>query len=224
MTQAAVAHIMRLAEPAIATRGAFHIALAGGNTPRECYRQLTLESGQNWSRWHVWFGDERCVPPDDSQSNYQMARETLLDRIPIPREQIHPMYPDPTLSPEVAANRYADSLCAHAPLAREFPSLDLILLGLGPDGHTASLFPDTTVLQERHRWVAENYVPEFDSWRITLTFPVLDNARHLMFLVEGRNKAESLAHIERGLRPGELLLPVEMLNPQEQPEWFITSQ
>lgn len=221
---AATERILRLAHTAIAARGAFHIALSGGNTPRRLHARLTLEPEVDWSRWHVWFGDERCVPPDHVDSNYRMARETLLDHVPIPEAQIHPMIPRAGIEPADAAHDYAARLATEAPRRGDQPELDLILLGLGGDGHTASLFPGTGILGERARSVAEVFVPQLDTWRISLTPPAIEQARHLLFLVDGTGKADILGRIERGPAAGETALPVEMLHPHGGVEWYIGTE
>ena len=222
MFYAAAAHVS--AQAALLTEtGEFHIALAGGNTPRGLYRRLAQRQDIRWSRWHVWFGDERCVPPDAPQSNYRMARETLLDHVAVPPDHIHPMYPDPSLTPAQAAERYEQRLRALAPQVADRPRLDLILLGLGPDGHTASLFPDTPILEERERNVAAVFVPKLDAWRISLTLPAIENARHVLFLVDGKDKAAILERLRRGPAPGEPPLPVERLHPRAEAAWFVAS-
>lgn len=219
---AAARRILELAHAAIAARGAFHVALSGGNTPRGLHAQLARAADAAWPRWHVWFGDERCVPPDHADSNYRMARETLLDHVAIPEAQIHPMIPAAGLAPAEAAGNYAARLAAEAPQHDARPELDLILLGLGGDGHTASLFPGTAILEERQRNVAEVYVPRLDAWRVSLTPPCIERARHLMFLVDGSGKTDILQRLERGPAADEAPLPVERLRPQGEVEWYIS--
>ena len=167
--------IRGLSADSVAARGRFTVALSGGSTPAALYRLLTsppLADEVDWSRWHVFWGDERCVPPDHPDSNFGMARRTLLDHVPIPPSQVHRMVgEDP---PQQAAADYALALTdALAPDDR----LDLALLGIGDDGHTASLFPGTAALEERERFVAANWVPHLDAYRITLTLPALNRAR-----------------------------------------------
>ena len=220
--EAAARHVLELARTAIAARGAFHVALSGGNTPRGLHARLAREPDVDWSCWHVWFGDERCVPPAHADSNYRMARETLLDHVAIPADQIHPMMPAAEPAPAEAARTYAARLAAEAPQRDERPELDLILLGLGGDGHTASLFPGTDILDERTRNVAEVFVPKLDAWRISLTPPSIERARHLMFLVDGNDKTDILQRLERGPAADETLLPVERLQPQGGVEWYIS--
>jgi 6-phosphogluconolactonase len=220
--EAAAQRILELARAAIAARGAFHIALSGGNTPRGLHARLAREPGVDWQHWHVWFGDERCVPPDHADSNYHMARETLLDRVTIPVGQIHPMIPTAGLAPAEAARLYAAQLADEAPRRDNRPELDLILLGLGGDGHTASLFPGTTILDEHEHDVAEVFVPKLDAWRVSLTRPSIERARHVLFLVDGNGKADILQRLERGPAEAETPLPVERLRPQGKLEWYIS--
>ncbi len=223
LLETAAAHISELAAKTAGERDSFHIALAGGNTPRPLYRRLADQPEIEWEQWLIWFGDERCVPPDSLESNYLMARQTLLDRVPIPASHIYPMYPDPTKRPEEAAEIYEHLLARHAPQVQNRPQLDLILLGLGPDGHTASLFPDTPILDEKEKNVAAVFVPKLDAWRISLTIPAIENARHILFLVDGKGKADILQRLENGPAPGEELLPVERLHPHGEMQWFVTA-
>jgi 6-phosphogluconolactonase len=163
----------------------------------------------DWSRVHVFFGDERCVPPEDARSNYRMALETLLSTVPIPPQCVHRMRGE--LPPEIAAQDYEGEL-------REFfgdepPSLDLILLGMGDNGHTASLFPGLTAVHEQQRWVVAEYVAEVGMWRLTLTPVVLNLAREVLFLVAGAAKAAMLRRVLQGpYSPGEL--PAQVVRPR----------
>lgn len=220
--EAAASQVLKLARTAIAARNAFHVALSGGNTPRGLYKRLAEFPDVDWSHWHVWFGDERCVPPDHPDSNYGMALETLLDQVPIPRRQVHAMIPSANVVPGDAARNYAALLAAEAPQRDGLPELDLILLGLGRDGHTASLFPGTSGLNERQRSVVEVFIPKLDAWRVTLTLPSIEQARRLMFLVDGSDKADILARLQRGPSPGEMALPVEQLQAKGLVEWYIS--
>ncbi|APZ44124.1 6-phosphogluconolactonase [Acidihalobacter ferrooxydans] len=218
---AAAQRIAALAAASIAARGAFHIALSGGNTPRGLHAQLATLADIDWPAWHIWFGDERCVPPDHPDSNYHMARETLLDRVPIPAAHIHPMIPNAQITPPEAARAYARQLREQAPQHHARPALDLILLGLGPDGHTASLFPGTSILDDREHDVAEVYVARLSAWRVSLTYPVIENARDVLFLVDGSGKADILHRLEHGPAEGATPLPVERLKPRAGYEWYI---
>jgi 6-phosphogluconolactonase len=172
-----------------------HVTLSGGSTPRRMHELLAEDTtGIDWGRVHLYWGDERTVGPDDPQSNYGMARETLITRVPIPPANVYRMRgEDP---PEQAARDYElalrQSFGVEPP---ELPRFDLLLLGTGSDGHTASLFPGTAALHERERWVVANEVPQQNTTRITLTYPVINNAAIVMFLVAGRDKADAVHRI-----------------------------
>lgn len=187
----AVALIARDAESAIAARGIFRIALSGGNTPRPVYAALAA-SNAAWDKWEFTFGDERCVPPDSGQSNYRMAKESLFDRAPIPAENILRMRGE--ADPDVAAADYEKQLLARGAPYRH----DLILLGMGDDGHTASLFPGTAALRVSDRLVVANDVPKLSAHRLTFTYPLLNAARHVCFLVSSPGKNSILEEIFRG--------------------------
>lgn len=189
----AVALIESAANDAIAARGTFSLALSGGNTPKPVFEALARRP-IDWSRIVLTFGDERCVPPDDEKSNYLMARRTLLDAIPIPAENVLRMKGE--IDPADAANEYEAELRARA--GGGVFRHDLILLGMGPDGHTASLFPGTAALAETERLVVANDVPQMGMWRITFTYPLLNAARHVCFLVNSAGKDEILAEVFSG--------------------------
>ncbi len=181
------------AQDAIAQRGTFSLALSGGNTPRPVYAEIAKRS-IDWTRVIVTFGDERCVPPEDEHSNFHMATESLLSHVAIPPENVLRMKGE--LEPAVAARQYENDLRARSEggIFRH----DLILLGMGPDGHTASLFPGTPALHERDRLVIENYVPQMEMWRITFTYPLIDAARHVCFLVNSKGKDDVIDRILNG--------------------------
>ncbi len=212
------------AKQAIAERGAFFVALSGGSTPRELHTWLSgqaapaAETGADsidWTRVHAFFGDERYVPHDDPDSNYRMARESLLEHVPTPASQIFPM-PTDAAEPSQAAARYEQQIRQQGPAANDagIPRFDLILLGLGPDGHTASLFPHTAALAERQRWIAANFVEKLDAWRLTFTVPLLCAARNVIFLVRGSGKAEKLQRLIQGPHdPDEI--PSQLVQPDE---------
>lgn len=185
---------------AIAARGRFTLVLAGGSTPAALYELLAspdVAPRVDWSRTHVFFGDERCVPPEHEWSNYGMARRTLLDRVPVPAEVIHRIHGEN--GPANAANDYATTigrLLAPAPGAE--PRFDLILLGMGDDGHTASLFPGMAALSESDAWVVGTAVPGYvrpQVPRVTVTLPVLNEARAVLFLVTGNAKADTVRRV-----------------------------
>jgi 6-phosphogluconolactonase len=194
--RAAAEEFSRLAREAIAQRGRFAVALSGGNTPRDVYSLLAREQKTKlpWEKVFVFFGDERHVPPDHPESNYRMANEALLTRVPLPAENV---YRVPAEFPAAAAaDQYEQDLREFFQLKPgEWPRFDLILLGIGEDGHTASLFPESSALQEKSRLVVPNWVEKFSTYRITLTFPVLNHAAEVMFLVSGEGKAKILRDI-----------------------------
>jgi 6-phosphogluconolactonase len=188
LVEQAAEHIRAAANAAIAARGRFRVALAGGSTPRALYPKLV--EGIDWARATVFFGDERAVPPGDPQSNYRMARETLLDPARVPAANVVRWRgEDPDL--DAAARDYEAALTRGA----SAPWIDLALLGLGPDGHTASLFPGTSALAEADRLAVALDVAEMGTRRLTLTYPALCGARDVCFLVTGRDKAPALASV-----------------------------
>jgi 6-phosphogluconolactonase len=202
----------RAAIEAISERGKFRVALAGGSTPRAMYQRLTrvpYRSSVPWERVRFFWGDERCVPPDSERSNYRMARETLLEPLGIAPEHVFRMKGEE--APARAAREY------ERVLRREFRGrparVDLIFLGLGPDGHLASLFPGTTALAEDRRLVAANSVARFSEWRLTLTYRAINAARRIVFLVSGVEKAAPLATILRKRR-GWQSLPASRVAPR----------
>jgi 6-phosphogluconolactonase len=201
-------HIARAAEAALARSGRFTLALSGGRTPRALHAHLLAEP-VDWGRTVVLFGDERCVAPDHPESNFRMARETLLDHLPCPPAVVVRM--EGERPPEEAARRCEQALRSLFPDA-VFPRPDLVVLGMGADGHTASLFPGTTALQEKTRWVVANHVPQLDTFRLTLTVPVLQSAAELLFLVTGKDKAPVFAEAFGG-RPHPVPYPCELVGP-----------
>jgi 6-phosphogluconolactonase len=181
------------------------MGLSGGSTPRALFRLLAnpdFAPRIDWSRVHIFWGDERCVPPDHQDSNYGMARETLLDHVPLPEDNICRIRGE--IDPQQAAAEYEQVLRIFFSNA-DTPRFDLLLQGMGDDGHTASLFAGTQALYERTRWVIENYVPKLEMWRITLTVGAINAAAHVIFLVTGQNKAATLR---------------EVLNGPHQPEYY----
>ena len=218
LSNTAAEEFLRLGSESIAANGRFAVALAGGTTPRPAYECIaatwkTAPGGPlDWNRVYLFWGDERRVPPDDPQSNFGMAREALIGHVPIPQENVHPM---PAMFPDIpeAARMYEERLrSVLAPPADQPPRFDLILLGMGPDGHVASLFPGSAALDVKDRWVVENWVQRVETWRLTMTFPVLNQAANLIVLVSGREKARALRRVVEGphTRP---LLPAEGLKP-----------
>lgn len=228
-----------LAAQAIAARGAFHVALSGGTTPRALYQCLAsaeFSEKIDWQHVHIWFGDERTVPPQHPDSNYHMAHEALLRHVPVPLIHIHRMQGEQSDAHQ-AAHAYQAQLIAHMPVASEaqnataIPQFDLLLLGLGTDGHVASLFPDTSILSERTKWVAAVFVKKLNAWRISLTLPIIDNARHIMVLVAGADKAGIVGEILAGTgdRPStapakpSACYPIEMINCGVVMDWYLDS-
>lgn len=221
LARAAAEQVLRIARHSIEAGGSFHIALAGGRTPQRLYQLLAdpaLREHTDWSRWQVYFGDERCVPPDHPDSNYRMAREALLDHVPLPPGRVHPMVADPG-DPQAAARAYEELLRRELPEEGAGPVLDLALLGLGQDGHTASLFPGTPVLEERDRLVAAVHLPKLDAWRVSMTFPLLERARQILFVVSGGAKARVVGDIARGTAAP--VYPVQRLAPQGTVLWYL---
>lgn len=221
LAAAAATEFLRLGSDAISRRGAFRVALAGGETPRAAYEQIAATWRQapggalSWDRVHLYWSDERMVPSDDPRSNFGMARAALVSRVPIPAENVHPVGID-AANPDTAAADYEQTL--RATFAREpmpLPRFDLVLLGMGPDGHTASLFPGASSLDEGSRLVVAARHPDTGEPRVTLTLPVINNAATTAVLVSGSAKAAILKRAVRGTgRPeGGPLLPIERLRP-----------
>ena len=215
LARRAAQYFVEIAEEAVGARGRARIAISGGSTPKATFA-LLADPNHPWSRRIAWdkldlyWVDERCVPPDDQDSNFRMTREALLDRIPLRPEQIHRM--EGELDPDEAAARYESALRNGFRLeGAELPRFDLVQLGMGPDGHTASLFPHTAALQEMSRLVVANHVPQMSSWRITLTWPVINNARSVFFLIGG-DKAAILKEVLTGPRDVEQL-PSQLIRP-----------
>ncbi|MHB1465458.1 MAG: 6-phosphogluconolactonase [Thermoleophilia bacterium] len=205
--------IAGLAARAVAERGRFAIALSGGSTPRPIYARLATGAYAeriDWPRVHIFFGDERCVPPDDSRSNYRMAREALLDHVPLPPGNIHRIRGED--DPAQAALAYAQEV-QRLFRSASAPAFDLICLGMGENGHTASLFPGTAALREQVRWVVPQYVEVMTTWRVTFTTVLINAARHIAFFAAGTGKADVLWRVHEGpyqpdVLPSQLIQPV----------------
>ncbi len=201
---------------AVTTRGTARVAISGGSTPKAMFALLAdpaqpFAAAIPWAKLHLYWVDERCVPPTDAESNYKMTHEALLSKVPLPAEQVYRM--EGELDPEEAASRYETVLRNSMKLeGAESPAFDLLLLGMGDDGHTASLFPHTAALEEITRLVVANHVPQKDTWRITLTFPVINQARQVCFLIEGAAKTKVLAEVLTGPRDPERL-PSQLIRP-----------
>ncbi len=220
--QAAAEEAILAATEAIAQRGRFAIALSGGSTPRSLYTLIAANASSSlpWQQVFFFWGDERHVPPTDTESNYRMAEETLLSKVPIPPANIFRVpAEDPDAS--AAADAYEQTLRKFFAVAPgEFPRFDLILLGMGPDGHTASLFPETAALREKSRLVVANWVEKLHAYRITLTLPVLNAARRVAFLVSGADKAAVLHEVLEGNAPGDKY-PSKLIRPSGKLIWFL---
>jgi 6-phosphogluconolactonase len=192
--------ILDQARTALAEREQFRIALSGGNTPRPIYTEFArIGRDLPWDRVFFTFSDERCVPPKDEQSNFRMARESLFIPAAVPEKSIARMRGE--IDPQLAAQEYQDELDRLAAQRGEVTYRhDLILLGVGDDGHTASLFPGTAALEETVRGVVANFVPKFETWRITFTFPLISQARHVCFLANANKNAALLDQVRAGDR------------------------
>ena len=186
-----------LAQEAIADHGAFYVSLAGGSTPKKLYEMLIdapYINAIDWSKVQVFFGDERCVAKDHKDSNFHMAYRAMLASVPLPEQNIHAV---DVIEGDAAATarQYESKLQVIPKTDTGIPRFDLMLLGMGDDGHTASLFPGTPALQESDRWACEVFVEKLQSWRVSLTFPVINAAATVLFLVSGKSKAPVLARL-----------------------------
>src|SRR5947209_8180345 len=216
VSRTAAEDFVRLAREAIGARGQFVVALSGGSTPKRLFQILAeppFRDQVDWSRVELFWGDERSLPPDHNDSNFHMATEALLKKVPVPATRVHRLQAD-------RADRDAAARDYQVEIARVFhvdadgppPRFDLVLLGMGPDGHTASLFPQTAALKETKRWVVANYVPKFTTHRLTLTAPVLNAAANVYFLAAGADKTGMLADVVEG-KPDPDRLPSQMVRP-----------
>lgn len=203
-------------EEAVATRGIARIAISGGSTPQATFKILAdpsqpFLSTVPWDKLYLYWVDERCVPPTDPESNYGVCKELLLDKVPLPSENVFRM--EGELDPEEAAAKYESYLRNSMKLeGAESPAFDLVVLGMGDDGHTASLFPHTAALDAIGQLVVANHVPQKDTWRITLTWWVINHAREVAFEMEGPKKTDVLAEVLTGPRDPERL-PSQLIRP-----------
>jgi 6-phosphogluconolactonase len=203
---------IEIAGASLASRGRFSVALAGGSTPRRAYEMLAAPEYRDridWTSVHIFFGDERCVPPSHPESNYRMACEAMISRLPIPEQNVHRMLGE--TDPDLSARLYEQELRSFFEDA-PWPRFDLLLLGMGDDGHTASLFPYTPALREQQAWVFANWVEKLKTFRLTLTAPAINRAAHIIFMVTGEGKAERLREVISGARDPERL-PSQMIRP-----------
>jgi 6-phosphogluconolactonase len=219
MSEAALGEILSIVNDAVAKRGRFSIALAGGHTPAKLYALWAekYKTETPWDRVHLFFGDERFVPEDDLLSNYRMARETLISQVPIPKENVHPMLTN-FPSAEKAAEAYEVELQKYF---GESPSFDVQLLGLGVEGHTASLFPGSPALDEQRRWVLAVTVPAEPPQRLTLTPVVLNQGLNTFFLVAGENKREILAALRGEPQDVPSKYPAGRIRPARGVVWYL---
>lgn len=207
---------VRQAKEAVQAKGLFTVALSGGSTPKGLYsllaNDITLRGGTPWDKTHFFWGDERHVPPDHVESNYRMANEAMLTKVPVPPANVHRIKSE-NPDADKAANEYEQVLCDFFQLSfGQFPRFDLMLLGLGPEAHTASLFPGTKALQEYRRSVVSSWIGKFYTDRITMTAPVFNNADCVIFLVSGDEKALPLkAVLEGNYEPEQL--PAQLIRP-----------
>jgi len=211
LAESVVRQFIKLGEDAILKKGIFSTALAGGSTPKAAYELLSsreFATQLDWSKVQIFWGDERCVPPDHPDSNYLMTYEALIKKIQIPAENVHRMRGE--FEPTEGAKKYDKELRTHL---AEIPQLDLVLLGMGDDGHTASLFPGTQPIYENTKLAAANYVQKLSSWRITLTPVMINQARNISFIVAGANKAQTLRQVLEGkynptVYPSQIIQPI----------------
>jgi 6-phosphogluconolactonase len=223
LSETAARLFVQHARRAVQTHGRFTVALSGGHTPERTYQLLAqppLRDRVPWGNVHAFWGDERCVPPDDPRSNARMAHQTLLDHVPIPPDQVHPIRCDQ--NPQQGAEAYEALL--RGVFADRQPGFDLVLLGLGENGHTASIFPDTPAVEEHERWAVAVYVDEQTMWRVTLTAPLINQAATVAFLVAGVAKAQVLHRVLDG--PFEPhTLPAQLIRPVSgNLHWMIDKQ
>lgn len=212
---------VNLADASVLDHERFSVSLAGGNTPRLLYQQLAKPPflrRVDWARVDIFFGDERCVPPDHPDSNFRLVYDTLISQVPIPAENVHRMKGEgePVAS---AADYDMDLRTYFSGLSQA--RFDLVLVGMGTDGHTASLFPNTEVLNEKEKWVAANWIEKLNAYRMTLTAAAINGAANVAFLVTGADKAETLRDVLQGPeRPQEL--PAQLINPIHGAlTWFV---
>ncbi|HLQ26138.1 MAG TPA: 6-phosphogluconolactonase [Acidiferrobacterales bacterium] len=223
LSSLAAEQVVTAAQEAIVAHALFFIALAGGKTPEQLYQMLAqpaFADRVDWSRTHVFFSDERCVPPDHDDSNYRLAATTLLSHVSIPAMQIHRMQGELSDARQ-AARDYAQLLLERLPRTPQgVPVFDLILLGLGQDGHVASLFPGTPILQEHTQPVAAVYVEKLHSWRISLTLPVIAATQRILLLIAGDAKA-GVVHDLLYAADASAGFPLRLIQPEGRIDWYL---
>lgn len=219
---AAAEYFVQCYETAIGTHNAFHVALSGGSTPKNLYRLLTsapYADKINWGLVHFYFGDERFVSHDSDESNFKMAKQALLDNVACPAQNIHPV--NTALdSADLAAAAYENTLHASLPQVNQQSVFDLVLLGLGADGHTASLFPDTDILDINNKDCAAVFVEKMNNWRVSITFPTINRAQHILLLAESVTKADIVKSIIEWDKPTPNY-PVQRIAPGHKMRWYI---
>lgn len=212
VSKATADYLVKTATDYVNKNGMFTVALSGGSTPKMLYELLASGKYRNrlpWEKMYIFWGDERFVPKDDDDNNAKMAFETFLNHVPVPEKNIFPI--PIAFTPRESASEYEKLL--HNFFHNADPSFDLILLGLGENGHTASLFPDTSVIDKKNLWVSEVYVEDQKMYRITLTAPVINKSKNILFIVVGSNKAEIVSNVLQGVYqprvwPAQLIKPV----------------
>ena len=217
LSRAAAEHFLETTTSAAKANGVARVAISGGNTPKRTFELMANPaekylSAMPWEKTEFYWVDERTVPPDHKDSNYRMTREALLDKVPMKPGQIFRI--EGELEPEQAAARYESAIRNHLRLeGAEGPVFDLLALGMGPDGHTASLFPHTAAIHELIRIAVANHVPQLNTWRVTLTSPVINEARDVFFLIAGKDKAQPLHDVLLGKYDPETL-PSQLIRPR----------
>jgi 6-phosphogluconolactonase len=225
MSRAVAGTIVEHVSESLRTRDFYTMALSGGSTPRRLYSMLANDANQReqipWERIHFFWGDERHVPPGHPDSNYLMAYNALLSKVPIPSRNIHRIRAEDSDADKAAADYELEIHRFFKIETGQMPRFNCVLLGMGPDGHTASLFPGTSALEETKRMVVANWVEKFQSYRITLTVPVFNNADHIMFLVGGGEKADMLKAVLEG-DSKTTRFPVQLIQPAHgEVTWFL---
>ncbi|HUI43055.1 MAG TPA: 6-phosphogluconolactonase [Terriglobia bacterium] len=224
LSRRAAERFLQAAQESVAARQFFSAALSGGSTPRSLFQLLAEHEFSwriPWAATHLFQVDERTVPPDHPESNYKMIREALLEHTPLPAGHFHRMKAEPPNLGEAAAEYAREIAASLRPPPAGWPRFDLVLLGMGPDGHTASLFPGTAALDERSAWVTPNHVPQLNTWRLTLTYPVLNAAREVIFFVAGEDKAGTLRRVLHPESPADSF-PCQGVIPSDGPlRWYL---
>jgi len=226
LSAAAAAEILKGCENALGERGVFTLVLSGGYTPRALYQLLATEYGDrlSWRRVHLFFGDERYVPVSSPESNYRMAYDTFISRIPIPEGNVHPI-PTDGGDPAADAESYEDEIKVFLAV-RELEGFDLVLLGLGEDGHTASLYPGDPVLDEKERWIAAVTAPPGHGTRrrITMTLPAINSARQALFLLSGAGKRKAVKELIETTASDAKACPAALVQPRERVLWLVDKE